>query len=49
MAIRDVKPYDAEALKKAQARGRLKPKGQLRTFADVVAELEALKEYLGLA
>ena len=30
-------------------RGRLKPKGQLKTFADVVAEIEALKECLGLA
>ena len=30
-------------------RGKLKPKGQLKTFADVVAEIEALKECLGLA
>jgi len=49
MAIRDTKPHDAVALRRAQARGRLKPKGRVKTLQDAIAELEALKEYLGLA
>ena len=49
MAIRDTKAHDAAAVTREQVRARLRPKGGLKTLQDAIAEVEALKEYLGLA